>query len=327
MTVKIIGAGMAGLLAANKLSHRRPLVIEAQKELPNNHSAVLRFRSPIVGDTLNIPFKKVTLMKDVLPWYNPVADALAYSKKCTGTMRSDRSIKYGLVVDDRYIAPPDLIQQMVERGTHDLKFGEPFDFVQHRSNAALPNGREDFIISTIPMPMLMEALQYPLKPEFKSTQGLNIRAKLKGCDAYASMLVPDPDKPYSRASITGDELIVEVPRFNSQGFNTPAAMQLMKEIGKQNLFDAIQCCFGIDVGDVIEETTQVSLQRYAKILPIDEQVRKQFMFWATDQFNIFSLGRYATWRPGLLLDGLVQDVQLIDRWIGTKDRYAVARHR
>ena len=51
--VTIIGAGMAGLLAANMLRHRDPVILEAQKSLPNNHHALLRFRSSVVGDVLD----------------------------------------------------------------------------------------------------------------------------------------------------------------------------------------------------------------------------------------------------------------------------------
>ncbi len=37
------------------------------------------------------------------------------------------------------------------------------------------------------------------------------------------------------------------------------------------------------------------------------------MMWATDNFNIYSLGRFATWRPGLLLDDLVNDIRVIQK--------------
>ena len=58
MTVIVIGAGMAGLLAGSMLRSECESVVEAQPNLPNNHSAVLRFRSTAVADTLNIPFKE-----------------------------------------------------------------------------------------------------------------------------------------------------------------------------------------------------------------------------------------------------------------------------
>jgi hypothetical protein len=39
--------------------------------------------------------------------------------------------------------------------------------------------------------------------------------------------------------------------------------------------------------------------------------------WATEKFNIYSLGRFATWKPGLLLDDIVGDVNVIRRLIET----------
>src|SRR4051812_33221531 len=112
MTQVIIGAGIAGLLAANILKHHRPIVLEAQERLPNNHSAVLRFRTNRVGEVLGIPFKKVKVLKATLPWKNPVADSLAYAHKCLGTYRSDRSIPERPEEVERWVAPPDLIKRM-----------------------------------------------------------------------------------------------------------------------------------------------------------------------------------------------------------------------
>lgn len=304
MTLVIVGAGMAGLLAANMLRHRDAVVHEAQTKLPNNHSAVLRFRSPIVGDTLNIPFKKVTMIKAHVPWRNPVADALQYSFKNTGTYRSDRSITSGTQVAERWIAPPDLITQMAQRV--DVKLDSKFeDF-----------GAAGFdpVISTIPMPALMQLLNYPHTDRFSfySVPGVNIRAIVPNCEAYISLLVPDPDLPMSRISITGNELIVECLN-----------QSRTDKTNDDDILDASIELLGLP-GNLDNITS--SVQRYAKITPVNDDLRKDFMFWATDQFGIFSLGRYATWRPNLLLDDLVNDVRLIDRWI-TQGRYSIARHR
>lgn len=312
MTIEIIGAGMAGLLAANMLQHRDPVVTEIQPELPNNHSAVLRFRTAAVGDVLNIPFRRVTMTKTALPWKNPVADALAYSYKNTGIYRSDRSIIAGLVVEDRYIAPDDLIAQMARRPT--IIYGKEF-------SPYVPI-TEKPIISTLPMPTLMTILKYHNRVPFYNIDGLNIRATVKGCDSFISLLVPDPNLPMSRISITGNEMIIEVPRFNFDGLDLSGC--LLQLISEQNVHVACDL-LGFEAHPISD--IRWFRQKYAKVLPIDDDVRKEFIHWATDTHGIFSLGRFATWRPGLLLDDLVNDVRLIDRWIGKKDRYAVARHR
>jgi hypothetical protein len=304
----IIGAGLAGLLAGNMLSVRRPLVVDAQPSLPNNHSAVLRFRSTVVGDVTSIPFKKVTMVKCVLPWLNPVADALAYSFKNTGYYKSDRSITAGTVVSERYIAPTNLIDRLAKRC--ELEFARPVNKHQLKTWSAdeLP------IISTMPMPVLMDLLDYPRQEDvvFNFAPGCNIRAVVRNCDAYVSLVCPDPELPFSRISITGNELIVECPGYESMEltFARTQAHRAAMALGlKVDVLDNITC----------------KPQKYSKILPIPEEVRRDFIYWASHNHNIFSLGRFATWRPGLLLDDLVKDIRLIDSW--TQDRYALARNR
>lgn len=312
MSLQIVGAGLAGLLAGNMLQRHKPTITEQQHLLPNNHSAVLRFRGHEIGDILNIPFKKVTMIKCVVPYLNPVADALSYSHKNTGIYRSDRSIITGLVTADRYIAPPDLIARMAAPLT--IKYNSPFQS---------PAGWVP-VVSTMPMPALMSLLEYPraAEVEFTSKEGLNIRCLIDSCDAYVSLLVPDPHSPISRISITGNEMIVEVPNFKFEEHSE--FEKFVSAIG----FDIAQqaCKFAGIPNDAI-----VALgwhrQKYAKINPIDDDVRKDFIYWATDKHGIFSLGRFATWRPGLLLDDLVKDIRLIDKWVSRQDRYEVARNR
>jgi hypothetical protein len=298
--INIVGAGLGGLLAANMLRHREPGITEQQGHLPNNHSAVLRFRTSQIGDILGIPFKKVKLIKCAAPWKNPVADALAYSFKNMGTSRSDRSIIAGLVTEDRYIAPSDLIQRMAHRVT--ILYNEPF-----QPTMLSP------VISTIPMPALMSILKYAHRPDFKYISGVNIRATISDCDAYVSVMVPDPALPFSRITITGDEMIVELPDYDLDT-DSPG-----------NLATLALDFLGMEYFRIRE--IKVRRQAYAKIAPIDDDVRKQFIFWATDQHGIFSLGRFATWRPHLLLDDLVNDIRLIDRWLGKTDDYGLAKHR
>jgi hypothetical protein len=292
----IVGAGLAGLLAANMLSHRRPIIYEAQSNLPNNHSAVLRFRSPQIGDITHIPFRKVIMIKATIPYRNPVADALSYSYKNSGEYHSDRSINSSLsTIEERYIAPPDLIKQLAAKA--DIKYDTKFVYSANTT------------VSTIPMPALMDILKYPgPRPEFTFNPGINIIAKIKRCDAYVSLLVPDPAYPFSRISITGDELMVECYK---------AVVDIKKTI--EDIAHLLS--FPIDHFYDISH----KYQRYAKINPIDDDIRKAFMFWATDKHKIFSLGRFATWRPGLLLDDLVKDLRLIDKWMSSS--YSVAHHR
>lgn len=310
MKVEIVGAGLAGLLAANMLqSHRQVKVFEKQLTLPNNHSAVLRFRTSSIGDVLNIPFKKVTMIKTHSVCNNLVADSLMYSFKNSGVYCSDRSIITGPTTADRYIAPPDLIKILADRIKPPIEFNYDFNFHPGRWP----------VISTIPMPTLMKKLNYPNieNVTFNFSSGFNVRATIDQCDAYVSLLVPDPSLPFSRISITGNEIIIECPNLS---------VYVKEKFGLECVSLACTLC-GINNNKISTDSIVVKEQRYAKINQIDDDIRKDFIFWATDNFGIFSLGRFATWRPGLLLDDLIKDIRLIDKWMDKKDRYAIARAR
>lgn len=282
---------MAGLLAANMLRRRDPIVYEVQRSLPHNHSAVLRFRSNLVGEVLGIPFKKVRVIKSVLPWRNPVADSMAYSHKVIGAYRTDRSVLPGTEVVERWIAPPNLIERMAE-GVN-VKYETDYDFSRERTK----------VISTIPMPNMMMVMGYQPMPNFGYVTGRNVRGRVPNCEAYLSVSVPDPTVEFSRASVTGDELIVELNH------------DILKLSSKKAEVIVMEACYYLGVQPEVREM-EVLEQRYQKIAPIDEIERRRFIFWCSSVMGrAFSLGRYACWRPGLLMDDVVKDVRLIDGWI------------
>jgi hypothetical protein len=302
MTV-IVGAGMAGLLAGAMLRSEVQAIMEKQPSLPNNHSAVLRFRSRVVSDVLNIPFQEVSVMKAAHPWRNPVADAMSYSLKTNKTATLRSVVSANGEVSRRYIAPFDLIERMYRCQQAPVWFNQgprPEDWANRR--------RTHTYISTIPMPSLMKILGWKPASEFQAQPGQNIVARLKGVDAYCSLYVPDPEFPGARISITGSELIVEC--YDNQErtedhwrFWLDRALELVG-LTKDNLLQ-----------------WRVKRQDYAKILPIDEEERKRFILWASEEFGIFSLGRFATWRPGLLLDDVVNDVRVIHRLMNGGSAY------
>lgn len=299
--IKIIGAGMAGLLAARMLYRHDPIIYEQQTSLPNNHSAVLRFRTPAVGEILGIPFRKVKVLKSTWMWHGPVASVLAYTDKVTGTYRTDRSIDTRTELVDRWIAPPDLIQRMAEG----VKVEYGIDYPIGRSPG-------EKVISTMPMPALMEALDYPFHPLFSHIVGTNLVATIDRCDAYASTYVPDPDIKFSRVSITGNQMVVEFPV-------SPSSL----DYDNQKVSMARACnIMGVDVERIIKGRWEVKSQRYAKILPINEDDRKSFIYWASTIKGIaYSLGRFACWRPGLLLDDVVKDVRYIEKMMDNPRSY------
>lgn len=298
----IIGAGLAGLIAANLIHDDSLVIYDENESVPNNHSAVMRFRSSIVGDSLDIPFTKVKMMKASLPWSNPIADNLAYAYKCTGLYTIRSLISADATLQDRWIAPEDLVSQLYIRAKRKIVLGQKI------TDFSFPAP----VISTVPMPSLMKILKYPVDCEFKSVHGFNINARLHKVDAYVSLYVSNPHYLFNRISITGNRLTIEYSGFNVENKNDDF-------IEKQTR-DAIEL-LGIYHPDIIKEQPTIKKQSYSKILPIDEDVRKRFIMWATDKHQIYSLGRYATWRPSLLLDDLIQDIRVIKGLIAGKSSY------
>jgi len=302
----IIGAGMAGLLAARMLSRHDCVVLERSPELPHNHSAVLRFSSSKVADVLGIPFRRVTLTKTVVPWRNPVADAMQYAYKVLGEYRTDRSVLLPerWTSSERWIAPLDLIERMADGLA--IEYGRDYDFAAGNKK----------VISTVPMPVLARAMGYR-DLGWKWVRGMNVRARLKNCDAFCSVMVPDPEVSFYRASITGDELIVELAH---DVLATPT-----------DAYDvACEACSLLGFhGKFVGDTAALVRQEYGKIAPIDEAERKNFIFWAsTVKGRAYQLGRYATWRPRLLLDDLVADVRRIESWMMSRTpEYDQEQHR
>ena len=168
------------------------------------------------------------------------------------------------------------------------------------------------IISTIPMGALMSMMPGWAEqvPVFPSTPIWSLRARIMGdpgVDVHQTIYYPG-DEPYYRASITGSLLTVEY-------LQEPAAVGQTGELGF-----ILQNDFGIEVK--LENITfkAIYFQPLGKILPIDEEIRKEFILEMTDRYKIYSLGRFATWRQ-ILLDDVVNDIRMIDKWITGRDSY------
>jgi hypothetical protein len=277
-------------------------IYEKQAEIPKNHSAVLRFRSSVVGDALNIPFKEVKVTKAIHPWKNPIADAMAYSIKTNGTptMRSILTAKSE--TETRFIAPDDLVENMASRVYAPINFNENIDRAFFRN----PD-RAEPIISTLPMPVLMRLLDYKVKLDFTALPGRNYIAVVDGMEAYCSLYVPTPDFPAYRISLSGHYMIVE------------SSMLMGKVSGDRKFVSDCADLMGLDPKSIVD--FEVKNQRQAKILPINDDARKRFILWATEKYNVYSLGRFATWRPGLMMDDVVKDVRVIQKLAGGGSNY------
>lgn len=296
--MKIIGAGLAGLIAAHKFPQAG--ILEAAPTRQANHHALLRFRSPAVGEAVGYDFTKVRVHKGIYlnkRFHAPnIRLANLYSMKVAGAVL-DRSI-WDVEPCDRWVAGEGFIDWLHERVGHRIQYG-------HLVDVALLSPHEP-LISTIPMHQTYKMLggSVASMPEFRSANISVARFRVQGANVHQTIYFPAEETPVYRASITGDLLIVE-------------------SIGDhlESHLPNVLAAFALEDADV----TPLSKvrQSYGKITPIDEDWRRAFIWEATHKHNVFSLGRFATWR-NILLDDVLEDCEVIKRLV-TSSTYERAK--
>lgn len=300
--LQIWGAGMAGLIAANVLRKHNPIVYEAKSELPHNHKALLRFRTDKVSIATGIPFKKVSIRKAI--WHdgqlynesNLKFDNL-YSQKVTGTV-AKRSIEnfHGEV---RYIAPHDFVERLAE-GVE----------IEYNHKVEQPSG--GVAISTLPMPLNMKisGLVDSTKYECKEICSVNFFIEEPFVDVYQTIYDVDENTPFYRLSISGNEGIFE---------GRKEVIDALSE--KDPDFNLVRLIlreyFGIKDAEFTIPAKVV--QPLGKIIPVDDTARRNNILNLSRERQIYSLGRFATWRQ-IMLDDVIDDIDVIKK-IMKQDNY------
>jgi hypothetical protein len=287
----IIGAGLAGLISACKF--KDAYIIEAGQRA-EQHKALLRFRDESVSKLTDIPFKRVRVQKSIYyqgQHHKPRIDLCnMYSMKVTGRY-SDRSI-WNLDAVERHVAPDNFYDILSDRHAARIEYGQKITSIQR--------GQSDTAyISTMPMQAMMAAcgLQCDLL-DFERSPIKVLRATLETpCDVHQTIYFPGDETPIYRASITGDKLIIEFVEFKTQ---LP-----LKIVG-----DA----FGMKNMEVVD--INVVDQKYGKIIPLERERREAILYELTRDYNVFSIGRFATWR-NILLDDVVKDLDRVERLMGS----------
>ena len=295
------------MLAGNMMRSFNPMIKEAQKSLPNNHGALLRFRSDKVETATAVPFKKVRVKKaikhdgKIITTPNLMLSNM-YSQKVTGSVL-DRSIN-NLDDVDRYVAPWHLIKEMAKNCS--IEYERRIDFkVIEDMHQWEPNRP---IISTLPMPVLMKIVGWGEIPDFPKQKIWTQKVKIMDpdCQVCQTIYYPEPLIKHYRVSLIGDTLISEFTEKPDTNIGVHAMDVLSEDFGIRS--------YKID--DMKE-----SEQEYGKIMPIDDRIRKEFIFQMTNKYNIYSVGRFATWRQ-LLLDDVVDDLKVVEQFIRGGTDYA-----
>lgn len=283
----IIGAGLAGLLAAH--SWPRAPLFEAETGPRQSHRALLRFRGNKVALHTGIDFKPVLVRKGI--WFRngfvapSIQIANMYSDKVlNGALQGDRSI-WSLEPVQRWIAPEDFYDRLIETCAARIQWAAPFDFSTKDRGA---------VISTAPLPIALDKLQLLVSHAFER-QPIHIsRWRVDACDVHQTVYFPDTQLGVYRASITGDLLIVE---------------------SVADLLDAVsmdEVCRAFFLPAARIELLDEGEQRFGKIIPLPAAERRALLYQMTVQHKIYSLGRFATWR-NILLDDVVDDIAVIRR--------------
>lgn len=303
--MKIYGAGLAGLLAANVFRKSDPVVYESQASLPNNHTALLRHREVKIAEATSIPFRKVRVTKAInykgkqftepsIPLSN------MYSKKVTGAYTPRSIINMDPV--DRYIAPPDFIQK--------LAVGVNIEFGKSITKEDIANNSQPSI-STIPMPTIWNMMYPDLgMPNFGFRDITVVTANIDcECDLYQTVYYANPELSLYRMSITGNKVIAEF--MFTPDFDMPRH-GVRDE--RDYILHFLELDFGITGVDLCNIKTNKN--KYGKIKDIDQAIRKRFMLKLTEDHSVYSLGRFATWR-NILLDDVYDDCLVIDKLINS----------
>lgn len=292
--MKILGAGLAGLLAG--VLNQNAFILEPF-ERRKSHQALLRFRAPDIGEAVGIPFKKVQVYKGI--WDDgPVSLTPQYISQYA--RKVSRKIAYRSICnveqETRWIAPMDFQERLEEMCWSRIDYNCNIEELP-----ILP----DQIISTIPIHVLAKILGVKIPVgdlAGEATKSIFVsKYKIPDCDVYMTNYFPALNTPIYRASISEDVLIIES----------------IRELGRMDLEMAIRS-LGVNVTAVRSELLNYE-QKNGKISPINEAWRKDFILNATLEHNIYSLGRFATWR-NIVLDDVYHDILRIKQFIN-RDKY------
>ena len=294
--MKIFGAGLSGLIAA--VYNPKAIVFERNPKDFQSHQALLRFRTSAVSDITGIKFKKVRVIKSI--WSDgeerqPSPRLVAqYSRKNTGAYEN-RSIM-DIKTVDRYIAPDDFIQQLINECEDRINFEYTLDKDDFKT--------DEKIISTLPLSFNAMMLGYEFKTERNTSVIYVNKFKIQKCDMYTTVYYPDHYTTVYRASITGDTLIIE----SKNDINYKDTLIVFRSMGISQ--------------DGVEHTLINYKQPMGKLTGVNDSERRVMIYTMSHDHGVFSLGRFAL-HKNILLDDVAKDVRVIKAMMND-DSYGVS---
>ena len=290
----ILGAGLAGCIAG--VLNQEATIYEAG-DGQTQHQAVLRFRSPDVGEAVGIPFKKVKVYKDIYSgggFCSPTIQMMNwYSAKVTIGGYYDRSIA-DVEADYRWVAPEGFHGMLKEMCAGRIYFNHKV-----KGKDDIDDGK---VISTIPIHSLAKVYGVLLDQPSTASSIFVSKLEVPYADLQQTIYFPDPDIEVYRATMTGNIMRIE-------------SMDQITATDEAYVYQA----FGIEYSEIGTYYLRSHKQPLGKLIPIDEQKRRDFIRMMSRDYGVYSLGRFATWR-NVLLDDVLHDIHQIRRMM-TQDEY------
>jgi hypothetical protein len=171
----------------------------------------------------------------------------------------------------------------------------------------VPASAYDAIISTIPLPAMLDVFGIDVGPIFTSRPIYIVRFQLTiESSVHQTIYFPDDNTCIYRATMESGTLILEsVARF-------PDVNEIAEACD----------CFGLNSSHTHHITMHT--QGAGKIKCFDDDLRRMAIMRLSDEHNIFSVGRFATWRQ-IRVDDLIRDLERVSKLIRsahTRRKYA-----
>jgi len=321
MRVLILGAGLAAHLANSAFKGEEVAVLDEESRtninyIPPEKLAVFRFKTANISNYLSIPLQKVQVQKSICLSQGQLVDQPtiaannAYSYKTSGTILPKSLMDCGIV--ERYVIP----------GVHNkgLYINPPIsNLVKYKKILKIDKGSMiikdtsdnirpidyDICINTAPIRWLVDILAggspfeaYSL-PIFITKFDLTLNSKV-----YQTIYFPFmyPHRYLYRATLEGHYMIIEsMAWFESKKDTDMVIDRVMKE-------------FGLSGSDVWKESLSTRHLVSGKLIPSNDMERKGLIRMLTMDYNIYSLGRFAIWKP-IKIDEIIQDLQRIQAMV------------
>lgn len=310
--VVILGGGLAGSIMQVLLGKERACIIE---QAPGfwQHKALFRFKVPELGLLLGLDLKEIVVYKGVYyrgKLYNKsnILFSNLYSLKVTDSLLN-RSIM-DLEAVTRWVFSKDSPGNFMSN--QDFLAGEVTalgrGWVDYRINDEVLKERKGrllcrIIVSTLPMDWVVNQGLFPAPIEggldFWSAPVWVYRGMFRSgfCDVYQTIYFPDSEFPVYRASIDPAGIIIES----------------IRECSDQECLEVF-VAFGLQGITLRSAKLELFIQKRGKIRPLQDEIRRSILYKLTNDFDIYSLGRFALWK-NLKSDEILKDAVKIKKYI------------